>query len=413
MQNLSSFFLILLFLVLTLFACEKTDPPPSSLVISTPEALTTELDAIFKEAQVPGFAVSIILNDALIYQRAFGMADCATERLYTSETVQPIGSISKTFVAAAIVKAIEQGHFNMETPINDLLPFEVINPKQPNASIKVKHLVTHTAGLLDEAEAYYGAYHILPGQDLTTVGADVLLNGFGFEQRNGLPLGTFLANYYTADGATYSLNNFADAAPGTAWQYSNMATSLSAFIVESATGVSFDTYVKNNILQPLNMTSTTYDLAAVAPNAAAQLYWEKDIALPAYSNDSYPDGGIYSTNEDLAKFLQDMMKGARGQGSALFSSASYEMLFEERLPEGLMPAGFADNQGVFWFLSSGQIMHSGGDPGTSCNLQFDENGKSGYLLLTNMDASTDTHEANWNSFSGAVAAAINAFTSNQ
>jgi hypothetical protein len=69
------------------------------------------------------------------------------------------------------------------------------------------------------------------------------------------------------------------------------------------------------------------------------------------------------------------------------------MLFDALLPTGKMPTGLAENQGIFWFLNGGNIQHDGSDPGTTCNLQFDKNGNSGYLLLTNMDASSDEHEA--------------------
>lgn len=386
--------IISILIALSFFSCEKDDnnltPPPTT--VTTPAELTAALTEIYNEADAPGFAVSVVKNNVLIYQQAFGKADINGNKNYTNQTTQPIGSISKTFVAAAVVKAIEQGHFTLETDINDILPVEVKNPKHPNAVIQVKHLVTHTSGLLDDDEAYLQAYHILPGEDLSTAGSELLQNGLGIQQREAIPLEDFLAEYYLEDGDIYSMDNFASTAPGSTWNYSNIATSLAAYLVEAATKTPFKVYVTTNILQPLGMTKTAYDVADLNPLNVAKLYWDKNTPLPLYANDSYPDASINTCNEDFAKYLMDMMKGAKGQSTTLFSKESYDLLFDALLPNGVMHPSLGENQGVFWFLGNGDVKHDGSDPGTTCNLQFDEMGNAGYLLLTNMDASIDEHE---------------------
>lgn len=416
MKNPFLFPIIPILIALTLFSCDNDDdnltPEPNPISITTPAELTAALNDIYEESAAPGFAISVVKNDAVLYQQPFGKADIAGNKAYTNQTTQPIGSISKTFVSAAIVKAIEQGHFTLETDINDILPIELENPKQPNVVIKVKHLVTHTSGLLDNYEAYFQAYHILPGEDLSTEGADIFVNGFGAQQRAGIPLEDFLVEYYLEDGDLYSMENFASTAPGSTWNYSNLATSLAAYLVETATETPFKEYVVTNILQPLEMTTTAYDLANLDASKIAKLYWDKDTPLPLYNNDSYPDAGINTCNEDLAKYLMDMMKGAKGQSTTLFSAAGYEMLFDALLPDGKVPSSFAENQGVFWFLNGNDIKHDGSDPGTTCNLQFDKNGNSGYFLMTNMDASTQEHETAYFQLAGKVDNVITEFIEN-
>jgi CubicO group peptidase (beta-lactamase class C family) len=191
--------IIAILITLGLLSCDKNDDDtlaPSPGNITTASELTEALNDIYDASEAPGFAVSIVKNDALVYQETFGMADIQGNEFYTNQTTQPIGSISKTFVAAAIVKAIEEGFFTLETDINDILPVEVVNPKQPDAAIKVKHLVTHTSGLLDNYEFYFQGYRILPGEDLSTAGARLFQNAFGFQQREGWPLEDYLAAYY-------------------------------------------------------------------------------------------------------------------------------------------------------------------------------------------------------------------------
>lgn len=405
--------LVLSVILLSLFflttSCNEKEDKPTPDTITTPEELTQALTDIYSESEAPGFAISIVKNDVVIYQQAFGKADIQGDKNYTNQTTQPIGSISKTFVAAALVKAIEQGYFTLETNINDILPIDVKNPKQPGADIQVKHLVTHTSGLVDEDEWYLQAYHILPGEDLATAGAELMQNGFGINQRESIPLATFLADYYLENGDGYSMDNFAATAPGESWNYSNIATSLAAYLVEVASGQPFQEYVKTHILTPLEMTYTAYDHADLNSTNIAKLYWDEQTSLPLYWNDSYPDGSIQTSNEDLAKFLMDMMKGARGESTTLFSKEAYDLLFNPILENGVVPASVGDNQGIFWFLEDGMIHHDGSDPGTTCDLWFDQVGSAGYLLLTNMDASIDEHETAWYQLAGKVQNAISKY----
>lgn len=413
MKNSILLSLLVFFFSITIFSCDDDDDNVIQTTdIKTPAELTTALNEIYNDSEVPGFAISVIKNDEILFQKSFGKADLEAGKNYTNQTIQPIGSISKTFVAAAIVKAIEQGHFTLETDINDILPVAVKNPKQPDAVIKVKHLVTHTSGLLDNYDAYFQAYHILPEEDLSTDGSQLLLNAFGVQQRESLPLEEFLAEYYLEDGDLYNMENFASSAPGSTWNYSNIATSLAAYLVEAATEVPFKEYVITNILQPLEMNNTAYDKANLDAAHLAKLYWDEDTPLPLYSNDSYPDAGIHTSNEDLAKYLIDMMKGAKGQSTTLFSKESYDLLFSSLLPQGVIHPAVGDFQSVFWTIDDGNIKHDGSDPGTTCNLQFDKNGNEGYLLMTNMDASTDEHETAYFQLAGKLNNAIAEFIAN-
>lgn len=413
MKDSALFLLIIYLFSMSFIACDKNDDEqviPAE--ITTAAELTTALDAIHSNSAAAGFAVSIIKNDGIIYQSSFGKADLQADRDYTNQTTQPIASISKTFVAAAIVKAVEQGYFTLETDINDILPFELKNPKQTGNVIQVRHLVTHTSGLLDVDETYYMLYNILPGEDLSTPGAEILKDEIGFQQRGNIPLGDFLQAYYLDGGELYSVDNFASTAPGTAWSYSNIATALAAYLVEIATGTPFKEYVRANIFQPLGMNNTSYDVGSLNAANVATLYWDKNTSLPKYAKDSYPDSDVNTSNEDLAKYLQDMIKGARGESATLFSIESYQLLFEAAMLPGTPPAALGEDHSIFWFLGNGITWHDGGDLGTSTSMLFDEAANTGYILISNMDASTDAHEVEWLQMQARINAAITEFSIN-
>jgi len=383
--------LTILSIILTLTSCSSNDDgatinEPTS--ISSATDLNVYLGELEQSHTVPGLAISIVKGNNIVYQESFGYANIQNQIAYTNETINSIASLSKTFVGAAVAKAIEQGYFTLETDINDILPIQLINPKQPEGVIKIKHLVTHTSGLLDNPEVYLAHnYHIIPGEDIATAGAGLLMDEVGIEQRETFTLEEFLANYFVEDGDLYSLDNFADTPPGITWNYSNLATGLTGYIIETATGQSFDDYVKENILHHLQMNASTYDISEINTHEMATRYINEDIPLPVYANDSYPEGSMYTTNDDMGKYLLDMVKGIKGESTVLFSKDSYELLFAPQLAAGTVPQDFAENHGLFWYFQDGKALHGGNSFGISTHMEIDQNGNSGYVLLTNMDAS--------------------------
>ncbi len=406
MKNLILFSFIVFLISAFTTSCNDDDdttlPPPS---VSTVEELTVVLQKVIEETEMPGFSLAVVKNGELTFQKSFGFANLAANVPYTNQTTQPIGSISKTFIGAAVVKAIEDGYFTLDTDINDLLPVELVNPKNPDAVITVKHLVTHTSGLLDNGPAYNLAYYILPGENMNESGAQLMIDLLGVQQREGNALEDLMAAYYLAEGELYAEDNFSNDQPGQVYNYSNLASSLVAYIIEHVTGQSFDQYVAENIFQPLGMTNTSYQVTA----NRATLYYNKSTALPLYANDSYPDGSVNTSNEDLTKYLLDMMKGVTGNSQTLFSTAGYEMLFGPLLPEGVVPEGLGKNQGVFWIRDNAKISHDGGDPGLAAFLEFFDDGQTGFLLLTNMDASTDENEEKFVAAVSPIFSALNSF----
>ena len=399
MKNPTLFSLIVFFLSLTATSCDKESadlvPDPNPITITTPAELSAAMEEIIQNTEVPGFAVTVVKNNTILYQNAFGYADIESQRPYTNQTIQHIASVSKTFAGAAVVKAIEQGYFTLETDINDLLPVELNNPKQAHATIKVKHLVTHTSGLLDNIEMYLpGNYYILPGENVTSLAAQQLINSLGIQQREGRTLEEFLADYFLEDGELYSPDNFAYTAPGTTWSYSNVATGLMAYLIETVTEQSFDDYVKVHVLQPLEMNSSTYDITEVDQAQLAKCYLDKDHAFPLYANDSYVEGNMFTNNVDLGRYLLNMVQGARGDSDVLFSKSGYDLLFEDHLDSGIVPSDFAENHGIFWIKNGNIIQHGGNDFGVSTYLQVDPSSDSGYSLMTNMDATFDYTEYN-------------------
>lgn len=386
---LSSRFLLALWSILFLSACQDDDTPGLSPIgeVTSPAQLTAALELLMEEAEAPGFVVSIAREEAIVYQQAFGFANQEQQMPMTSQSQFYMASVSKTFTAAAVVRAIEQGHFTLDTDINEVLPFELVNPKQPNATIRVRDLVTHTSGLVDQPIQYVtDNFYILAGENVGTNGGQVLEGVMG--QRSPRTLTRFVNEYFRSGGSLYREEQFSDQTPGTNWSYSNTATGLVGYLIEVATGQSLASYVQEEVLNRLSMNSTTMDFANRDEANFVTPYFRSGVPFPLYWMDSYAEGGILSTSDDMSLYLLNMMQGASGASTNLFTAAQYDQLFGELLPAGTTPAQFAQNHGIFWYMTEDRLMHGGNLFGISTHLELAKDGSVGYVLLTNIDAST-------------------------
>jgi CubicO group peptidase (beta-lactamase class C family) len=89
------------------------------------DSITNRLQHVYKESSLPGFAVAIVTRDTVVYKQAFGFADIEKGTSFTPETVLNIGSVSKTFIGMALLKAVEQGKLSLDADINDYLPLKL------------------------------------------------------------------------------------------------------------------------------------------------------------------------------------------------------------------------------------------------------------------------------------------------
>lgn len=390
----------------------NSNPTPTG--ITTTEELSQYLENVLDTNDVPGFSVNVSMGSEIVFHESFGYANIASQTPYTNQTINNMASLSKTFVGAATAKAIEQGLFTLETNINDLLPISIINPKQPTGAIKIKHLVTHTSGIVDVPSTYIASnYYILPGEDVTTTTGSIMVNDLGIQQMEQVDLDEYLLEIFHEDGLLYNLDNYLDTLPGETWAYSNDATSLLGYIIEYTSGQSFDTYVANYVLSPLQMHNSTFDIEEVDFQTMAMQYLNPSSPFPRYGNHGYVEGGLYTNSDDLSQYLLDMLRGVRGESSVLFATEYYDLLFDEQLTDGIVPTGFAENHGLFWYMKDGSIMHGGNSLGVSTYIELKADGSSGFYIITNMDGTFTQSGDKWETLKSLISQAIAQFVANQ
>jgi len=365
---------------------------PASLCLGAPAwaaSLTPTLEALQGRGKLPGFAAAVVSGSKVLYQRGFGLADVAARRPYTDQTLQNVGSVSKTVVGVALVKAIELGYFDLDTEIERILPFTVRNP-HGRLPITVRHLVTHTSSILDDDEVYGHSYLIAHGADRKSPLYRSFERDSTVPGRADTSLGGFLRAYLAAGGAHYKKTNFAKAAPGAAYHYSNIGSALAAYLVQVKSGMGFDAFTKRHIFEPLGMASTRWHPDPALGARQASVYGHRLQAYPRYALITYPDGGLTTSASDLARFLMAMVKGYRG-GEGVLTKAGFTLLFDPQFAPDALPAGSPKgepNSGVFWRIrANGQVGHTGSDPGVTAFMFIDPASGTGRLLMTNTEFS--------------------------
>ncbi|WP_241695532.1 serine hydrolase domain-containing protein [Winogradskyella litoriviva] len=362
------------------------------------DSLTAELDSIQKNGQINGFAVAMVDQNGALYEKGFGLANIETKEKYTENTIQHIASVSKTLIGIALMKAKEMGKLNLDDPIQDYLPFKVINPNYPNETITIRQLATHTSGINDTDEQYMErAWILTKDQDLTKVSTDYPAQRLNPYELN-IPMEKYLKGYLEINGAYYQDDNYIKFKPGERYNYSNIGATLCALVIEKATGQAFDSFTEEHILKPLSMNSSGWSLEDVDIKKHSRLYRNDNSLLPFYTAITYPDGMLISSSSDMAKYLVELIKGYSGEGT-LLSKESYKELFTEQLSDNNFAEGERNadhpydgdyNPAIFIGYSAfGFVGHSGGDAGVATWMYFDKEKKTGRYIVINCDMGND------------------------
>ncbi|WP_080238060.1 serine hydrolase domain-containing protein [Spirosoma rigui] len=371
-----------------LFLCISTH---SIRAQSPGDSLTKQLTDLHARSLFPGFSVAIVRPDTVLYQQGFGLANLQTRTPYTPHTVQSVGSISKTLIGVSLMQGVERGLFTLDTPINALLPFRVVNPYFPTDTIRIRHLATHTSGLVDY-EPVYAQTYVFNGNPGTVPASQ--LKGYDLSGKNAAEtLRSFLFSCFNEKGSRYTKRNFARTKAGQTYAYSNLGAALAALVIETKIGISYADYTRRYILDPLGMAHSGWSSMTLDPARQAGAYNLSRQLYPGYSSITYPDGNLRTSCADLGRYFMAMLRGYAGQAGIL-TPASFQQMLSPQFPVGKLPGGLPArdvNQGIFWvFRSNGSIGHTGSDFGASAFMFFNPQTGTGRLFMTNTDMENDS-----------------------
>lgn len=347
--------------------------------IASPALARDDLDGFvaseMAKAGIPGLALASAQRGVVRLARGYGFADLARRRPATAQTMFHIASITKTITATAVVQLVERGLVGLDEPVAPRLGFPLANPHHPQAPITLRHLLTHTSGISDAR--YYEIDFRERGRD------------------SAQPLEAFLREYLVPGGRTFSAEgSFAAAAPGEAWDYSNVGYALLGYLAGRIGGQDMRLQSRERIFAPLGMHHTSWSLAGV-PEALRATPYDLIDGKPApvepVGFPDWPAGMIRSSAADLIRFVG----ASANRGGRVLSPSRQAQMLEMTRPAGL--PGWLTGQGLGWQASKlaggARPNHWGGDPGVFTVAYLDPETRSAAVVLTNLTVSAAGKDA--------------------
>jgi CubicO group peptidase (beta-lactamase class C family) len=347
---------------------------------------------------VPGASIAVIDDYHVEWARGYGVLEADlkvdSEQAVSPETLFHAGSIAKTLSAAAALTLVEQGQLDLDQNVNEkLVSWQVPESAYTqNEKVTLRRLLSHSAGLTDGftetgIECCYSAEGEAP-----TVSIQQMLEA---DPVTGLPRPARVTQ-----------------TPGEQYRYSNLGYGIVQLLVDDTTQVPFAQFMQKTVLDPLGMTSSTFEQPL--PEAL------RARASTEHDADSQPfvglrhhfrilaSGGLWTTPSDLARFAIEIMRAYLGESDKLLSQEMARQMLTAQVP--IDNGGLATGSGLGFELSGAgeiatvsrvplgtlettasrhqlgealSIQHGGGTWGSTCFLiAFPETGQ-GAVMMTN------------------------------
>lgn len=348
------------------------------------DSLTAQIKKINKQGKIVGFSLAIVDTTGIMYNEGFGFADSTTQKPYSRQTLQPVASISKTLIGLSLFKAQEMGKLGIDEPINKYLPFKVINPNFPDTPITIRQLAIHTSSITDSDSFWENDYILTQKDHKKGTGIPEYFN----EPKTKIPLSDFLESLLTEQGELNNGESYSTNKPSAKFEYSNVGSNLCALVIESATGIPYQTFTTKYILELLEMNSTSWNTKNSELENRSTLYTTKTQIMADYTTVGFPASGLITTSGDLGKYLSELIKGYSGKG-ILLTKESYSELFKKQLNKSQLPEGVDANLGIFMDYSKRGIGYNGYDPGLMAYMYFNPINLTGRVVIINTDTDFD------------------------
>lgn len=325
-----------------------------------------------KTSNVPGCAVGLAARGRTLLAKGYGFANLASRRPVTAASMFHIASVTKTVTATAIMRLAELGRLTIDDAVEQHLDFTVRNPTHPDTPITIRHLLTHTSGIVDDT--YYKV-------DFRTHGRD-----------SSLALDALMKAYLVRGGRYYDLGGcYSPHAPGQAWAYCNIGYGLLGLIGSRAVGMDLRRFVDSRVFVPLGVRDTCWTIAGVPAGREVTPYDMTDAGPVPVPPVGAPDWGgsmLRASIRGFMPYVAASANGGVGDSARMLTSAGEAAMLTMATPAGL-PA-WLDGQGLGWQTSKlGGVMrpnHWGGDPGVFTAVYLDPATRAGVAIFTNSTA---------------------------
>ena len=315
------------------FAAEIASPESVGMSSAALNSATARLQKHIDDGEIAGVVAAVARDGKLVYQVALGKLDRERDADMPEDALFRIYSMSREITSVAALRLFEEGAFKFDDPVSKYLPefsdqrvllnsestdLEATRPRV--GEMTIGHLLTHTSGLGSRSSALYRENNVRDrAQSL-----DAMVS-----KAARVPL-------------------FQD--PGTEFRYGIHATIIGK-LIEVWSGQPFEEYLQQNLLAPLEMTSTLFWAEGNDADRLAQLYRPEAGELSPYAIETMPwtqrpvlvEGGVglLSSVPDYVRFAQMVLDRGKipGTEERILSEATAALMYENAVPEAAMPIG--------------------------------------------------------------------------
>jgi CubicO group peptidase (beta-lactamase class C family) len=311
---------------------------PASLALGQDSTLASRVRSSlqpFVDGHEIAGAVGLVGDaNGVLAVEAVGRAEVETDQPMRADTIFRIASMTKPITGIAVMILVEEGKLGLDDPVAKHLPDfngqmmlgwnqgDAYIARRPARPITLRDLLTHTSGLPDGP---------LPDSP----------------EREARPSTTL------AESAERYGRRRLSFEPGSRWSYSNAGINTLGRVIEVASGMSYEGFLKTRIFDPLGMVDTTFYPTPEQMKRLAMTY-AKDgpdlqavtsakVAPKAGERPPSPAGGLYSTAPDLARVYRMMLGRGAFEGRRILKESSVAEM--TRLQTGDLPCGFVDGMG--------------------------------------------------------------------
>ena len=310
-----------------------------------------DIPVLMKKYGIPGVAVAVIKDSKLLQVQSYGHRDKKNQIALDSDTLFQAGSISKTVTAWGVLKLVERGGIDLDASLTNYLPEEYFSFPLTK-EVTVRRLLNHTSGLSSQNYSGYPKGHQLPSLIETINGAH-------------------------GDHRKLRAQNI----PGKTFKYTGGGYTLLQFLIEKTSGKSFQKYMEEEILIPLEMTSTTFLLSDEKKRNMSLAYgiFGQELSYRYFVEQAA--AGLHTNIKDLASFALNTLAIYQHKSSrnVLDSKTLDQMWQVEGSSYGLGYDVISLQKGIFL------AQHTGANPGWRSAMVLLPDLGSACVILTNSD----------------------------